>query len=85
MRAGETTLAGLLDGKKQFQVPLFQRPYSWQEEQLKQLWIDILEQAELIAEGTDGSTHFLGSVVHAHLRNTRWHSRERWSSTANSG
>ena len=36
MRAGETTLAGLLDGKKQFQVPLFQRPYSWQEEQLKQ-------------------------------------------------
>lgn len=65
MRAGETTLAGLLDGKKQFQVPLFQRPYSWQEEQLKQLWTDILEQAELIAEGTDGSTHFLGSVVHA--------------------
>lgn len=65
MRAGETTLAGLLDGKKQFQVPLFQRPYSWQEEQLKQLWSDILEQAELITEGTDGSTHFLGSVVHA--------------------
>jgi alkylated DNA nucleotide flippase Atl1 len=65
MRAGETTLAGLLDGKKQFQVPLFQRPYSWQEEQLKQMWADILEQAELITEGADGSTHFLGSVVHA--------------------
>jgi alkylated DNA nucleotide flippase Atl1 len=65
MRAGETTLAGLLDGKKQFQVPLFQRPYSWEETQLKQLWLDILEQAELVAEEAGGSTHFLGSVVHA--------------------
>ncbi|MEY9895177.1 alkylated DNA nucleotide flippase Atl1 [Catenulispora sp. MAP12-49] len=65
MRAVETTLAGLLDGKKQLQVPLFQRPYSWQETQLKQLWSDILEQAELIVEGTDGPTHFIGSVVHA--------------------
>ncbi|MBR7824696.1 DUF262 domain-containing protein [Actinospica sp. MGRD01-02] len=65
MRAGETTFAGLLEGKKQFQVPLFQRPYSWKEDQLGQLWLDILEQAELITEGTEGSTHFLGSVVHA--------------------
>ncbi|MBS2964096.1 DUF262 domain-containing protein [Actinocrinis puniceicyclus] len=65
MRAGETTLAGLLEGKKQFQVPLFQRPYSWKEQQLTQLWSDILEQADLIAEGSAGSAHFLGSVVHA--------------------
>lgn len=65
VRAGETTLAGLLDGKKQFQVPLFQRPYSWAETQLKQLWSDILEQSELIADQSGGSTHFLGSVVHA--------------------
>jgi alkylated DNA nucleotide flippase Atl1 len=65
MHASETTLAGLLAGKKQFQVPLFQRPYSWEETQLKQLWSDVLEQAGLIAEQSGGSTHFLGSVVHA--------------------
>lgn len=65
MHASETTLAGLLAGKKQFQVPLFQRPYSWEDTQLRQLWSDVMEQAGLVADRSGGSTHFLGSVVHA--------------------
>jgi alkylated DNA nucleotide flippase Atl1 len=48
---------------QQFQVPLYQRTYSWSEKQLIQLWNDILEQAELLSAGGEGSTHFLGSVV----------------------
>ncbi|MCX4592416.1 DUF262 domain-containing protein [Streptomyces sp. NBC_01549] len=64
MQAKETLFADLVQGRaQQFQVPLYQRTYSWTEKQLKQLWSDILEQAELIERGEKVNTHFLGSVV----------------------
>ncbi|MFE9481001.1 DUF262 domain-containing protein [Streptomyces spororaveus] len=64
MQAKETLFADLVQGRaQQFQVPLYQRTYSWTEKQLGQLWSDILEQAELIESGEPASTHFLGSVV----------------------
>ncbi|MFC8307706.1 DUF262 domain-containing protein [Streptomyces olivaceus] len=45
-------------------MPLYQRTYSWTEKHLKQLWVDILEQADLLdSEEEKASTHFLGSVV----------------------
>lgn len=34
MKASETSLRNLLEGGKQFQIPLFQRPYSWKKEKL---------------------------------------------------
>ena len=33
MKAQETTLKELLEGTKQYQVPLYQRTYSWVKEQ----------------------------------------------------
>ncbi|MEU6010118.1 DUF262 domain-containing protein [Streptomyces sp. NPDC047453] len=64
MQAKETLFADLVQGRaQQFQVPLYQRTYSWTEKQLGQLWGDILEQAELLESGEKASTHFLGSVV----------------------
>ncbi|MFD6150078.1 DUF262 domain-containing protein [Streptomyces sp. NPDC060243] len=48
---------------QQFQVPLYQRTYSWTEKQLAQLWGDILDQSELVGADVTASTHFLGSVV----------------------
>ncbi|MDH6433865.1 alkylated DNA nucleotide flippase Atl1 [Streptomyces sp. SAI-144] len=64
MQAKETLFADLVQGRaQQFQVPLYQRTYSWTDKQLKQLWSDILEQAELIERGEKANTHFLGSVV----------------------
>ncbi|MFG3082488.1 GmrSD restriction endonuclease domain-containing protein [Streptomyces parvulus] len=64
MQAKETLFADLVQGRaQQFQVPLYQRTYSWTEKQLGQLWTDILEQAELLESGEKASTHFLGSVV----------------------
>ncbi|QNP65436.1 GmrSD restriction endonuclease domain-containing protein [Streptomyces genisteinicus] len=64
MQAKETLLADLVQGKKQqFQVPLYQRTYSWTERQLAQLWRDILEQVGLLGNEDGASTHFLGSVV----------------------
>ncbi|MDN3020614.1 DUF262 domain-containing protein [Streptomyces sp. S.PB5] len=64
MQAKETLFADLVQGRaQQFQVPLYQRTYSWTEKQLGQLWKDVLEQAELIERGEKANTHFLGSVV----------------------
>ncbi|GAA3813375.1 DUF262 domain-containing protein [Sphaerisporangium flaviroseum] len=62
MKANETTLRGLIGGDQQLLVPLYQRPYSWEREQLATLWRDIELQADRIEQGRDHS-HFLGSVV----------------------
>jgi len=60
VRASETTFKQLVQGDKQFQVPLYQRPFSWQDDQLRRLWSDIREHAN----GSGSlSTHFLGSLV----------------------
>ncbi|MCP3785334.1 DUF262 domain-containing protein [Micromonospora sp. A3M-1-15] len=60
--ARETTLQELLEGAKQYQVPLYQRTYSWTTLQLQRLWDDILKLAD--DRTYDGSaTHFIGSLV----------------------
>ena len=62
VKAMETSFAGVLEGKKQYQVPLYQRVYSWQKKQLDQLWDDIVE---LVTTRRDepAATHFIGSLV----------------------
>ncbi|MCG8926869.1 DUF262 domain-containing protein [Lentzea sp. CC55] len=62
--ARETTLKDLLNGSKQYRVPLYQRTYSWQEEQLSRLWDDVVRLAE-IRVTQHAATHFIGSVVFA--------------------
>lgn len=59
MRANETTLRTLLQGEKQYIIPLYQRTYSWKREQLDRLWSDILE----LLESSDMDSHFLGPIV----------------------
>ncbi len=59
MKASEANLLTFLDGKKQFQVPIFQRQYSWKKENCEQLWTDILR----VGENDDIPSHFLGSIV----------------------
>ncbi|MBD2167269.1 DUF262 domain-containing protein [Calothrix membranacea FACHB-236] len=59
MKASETTLRNLLEGGKQFQIPLFQRPYSWKEENWRTLWDDLMS---LYNDEVQGS-YFLGPIV----------------------
>ena len=61
MQASETKLRHLIEGTKQYVVPLFQRPYSWSEKQWKTLWADVLEQSR----HKTGRPHFFGSIVTA--------------------
>lgn len=77
MHAQETTFSKLVQGEKQFQVPLYQRTYSWQREELKQLWDDVQELVEEQAEGRPPTGHFLGSVVLAPGRITAG-GMQRW-------
>ena len=59
MKAGETIFQRLLDGKLQYRVPMFQRTYSWDEDQWERLWDDILELYAM----ANPRTHFIGSIV----------------------
>lgn len=60
--ARETTLQELLEGSKQYQVPLYQRTYSWTKPQLERLWEDITKLAQDRVEDPS-VTHFIGSLV----------------------
>lgn len=63
MRAQEITFLRLVQGEKQFQVPLYQRTYSWGTDQLKRLWEDVGELVDQHLAGDALAPHFLGSVV----------------------
>ncbi|MFE7781136.1 GmrSD restriction endonuclease domain-containing protein [Streptomyces nigrescens] len=63
MHAQETTFSKIVQGEKQFQIPLYQRTYSWQREELRQLWDDVLELVEDHLDGRQPAAHFVGSVV----------------------
>jgi hypothetical protein len=54
--ASETTIDDILSRNHRFQVPSYQRQYSWDEEHWNDLWND-LQSIE------DVGTHFLGSIV----------------------
>jgi alkylated DNA nucleotide flippase Atl1 len=60
--ARETTLQELLEGSKQYQVPLYQRTYSWTKAQMQRLWDDVVKLAADRAEDAE-ATHFIGSLV----------------------
>lgn len=51
------TLNEVLGNGKKLQVPLFQRDYSWDEDNWEDLWNDILNSEQT------GSVHYMGSVV----------------------
>src|SRR2546422_41468 len=64
MHVQNATLKALVQGEKQFRVPIWQRQYTWRKPQHDQLWHDLAEQYVLIAAGqASGATHFLGTFV----------------------
>jgi uncharacterized protein with ParB-like and HNH nuclease domain len=63
MKASETHLGKILEGTNQFIVPLFQRPYTWEESRWKVLWSDLVELCEDEMEASRAKPHFLGSIV----------------------
>ncbi len=60
MKASEAKLLDFLRKSPQFIIPIYQRTYSWGEQQCLQLWNDILRAGA----SDDISAHFIGSVVY---------------------
>jgi uncharacterized protein with ParB-like and HNH nuclease domain len=64
MQASETTIRKLIEGSKQYVIPLFQRPYSWTQKHWSTLWQDVLE----LVDNPNSRPHFFGSTVTAPAR-----------------
>lgn len=60
MKAVDSHLLTLLKASSQYIVPIYQRLYSWQEEECAQLWADILRAGAT----QDLGSHFTGSIVY---------------------
>lgn len=59
MEAAPVNIAQYFDGSKQGVIPLFQRPYSWEQKDWSTLWEDLMAQYE----AEDRSSHFMGAIV----------------------
>lgn len=59
MHAAETKIQHLIEGTKQYVVPLFQRAYSWDKKEWQTLWEDLVE----LCEEENPRPHFMGSIV----------------------
>lgn len=59
MQAKETKLQDIIEGTKQYVIPLFQRTYSWTDKEWEVLWKDLVELCEM----ENPRTHFIGSIV----------------------
>ena len=60
MKAQDLPFTQLLQGAKQFIIPIFQRTYSWEITHCRQLWDDILRVGSHAAL----DSHFIGSAVY---------------------
>lgn len=58
MDATKGNIYAILNGNKQFLIPVYQRYYSWKIEQCSRLWNDIVEMQK-----KDKAGHFVGSIV----------------------
>lgn len=60
MEATQAQLLSLLDGKKQFTIPIYQRTYSWTLNQCERL----LEDIKRVGANESQLSHFIGSIVY---------------------
>ncbi len=60
MKAKESRLLDFLKGTNQFVIPIYQRPYRWEEPQCLKLWEDVLRAGR----NPITAAHFIGSVVY---------------------
>lgn len=62
------TILELFGGSVYYQIPSYQRPYSWKSEQVEALWKDIFDSFE---ENED--EYFLGSVIMTRTRDNKYY------------
>ncbi len=60
MKAIDRQFTAIINGNRQFVIPVFQRDFSWTREQCEQFWRDVMRAS--LPEA--GSRHFMGSIVY---------------------
>jgi Protein of unknown function DUF262/Protein of unknown function (DUF1524) len=60
IEARESTIGHIFSDEYAFEIPPYQRPYAWEQEQVEELLSDLLDAMD---NGSDGSVYFLGSIV----------------------
>lgn len=64
MQVGNITINQLFYQPRRYVVPLYQRPYIWQQQiQWEPLWEDIRTVAERLIDNANAHLHFLGAIV----------------------
>ena len=58
MDARKGNIFEILNGNKQFLIPVYQRYYSWDTDQCRRLWNDIVDMQK-----KNRVSHFVGSIV----------------------
>ena len=61
MQAKETKLQDIIEGTKQYVIPLFQRTYSWTSQEWEILWKDLVELCE--AEKNPGTPYWFSCLL----------------------
>jgi hypothetical protein len=72
MKPAKFTVFELFERERRYLVPLYQRPYVWNEaDQWEPLWVDIAEKADTLLDPSGSHegprNHFLGAVVLNHV------------------
>ena len=62
MQVDESTLKSILEGSKQYVIPLYQRPYAWRKENWQKIWED-LGQLVISRRNHPNDSHFTGTLV----------------------
>ena len=60
MKAIDQPFTAIINGNRQFVIPVFQRDYSWTLAQCEQLWKDV----QRASKGNSEGGHFMGSIVY---------------------
>lgn len=62
-KAQPRTIRDALDLKRKYVIPRFQREYSWELDELSELWNDLLDNFNISGNGLVASEYFIGSLV----------------------
>ena len=66
MKANGKNLQSIIEGQKQYVVPLFQRGYTWKKKNWETFWLDLADLLEICQGDSDkaeDNEHFMGAVV----------------------
>lgn len=63
MEAKESKLEDIFNNQREYEIPIYQRPYSWEEKQVDDLLNDLWDEFEENLEDIGNAEYFIGSII----------------------